>query len=152
MRERWPGILLCALVAFFPLGRAADKSGTLPEGVKVKTYFGWPNCLVLEAADPEVRAIVAPAVGGRIVHYSHKGNNIIFENPASEGKTLANTKDGGWIVFGVREPDHEFVGVTAEISASIDPSDVVGMLHDNAAPKVRCAIYRRKSTEEGLEH
>jgi len=63
----------------------------------VKTYFGWPNCLVLEAADPEVRAIVAPAVGGRIVHYSHKGNNIIFENPASEGKTLANTKDGFWV-------------------------------------------------------
>ena len=90
-------LLLCALLALSTPCRAADKSRTLPEGVDVKTHFGWPNCLVLEAADPEVRAIVAPAVGGRIVHYSLKGGNIIFENPGSEGKTLANTKDVFWV-------------------------------------------------------
>src|SRR5881409_3820023 len=89
--------LFCALVAFFPLGRAADKSGTLPEGVEVKTYFGWPNCLVLEAADPEVRAIGAPGVGGRVVHYSLQGEDILFESPRSQGKTLFNTKDGLWV-------------------------------------------------------
>src|SRR5438552_2600498 len=57
---------------------------------------------------------------------------------------LGNTKDGGRIVFGVRDEDLAFIGVSAEVFASIDPADVVGMLHDNAAPQVRCAIYKRE--------
>ena len=90
-------LLLCSLLTLSTLCRAADKSRTSAEGVELKTHFGWPNCLVLEAADPEVRAVVAPAVGGRIIHYSLKGENILFENPGSEGKTLANTKDWFWV-------------------------------------------------------
>lgn len=57
---------------------------------------------------------------------------------------LANTKDGGRVVFGVRDSDLEFVGVPVEIFESIDPTDIVGMLHDNAAPNVRCAVYKRE--------
>ncbi len=43
---------------------------------------------------------------------------------------LANTKDGGRIVFRVRDADLEFGGVTQEIFESIDPADVLSMLHD----------------------
>jgi predicted HTH transcriptional regulator len=57
---------------------------------------------------------------------------------------LANTRDGGRVVFGVRDADLEFVGVAADIYTSIDPTDVLGMLHDNAAPKARCAVYKRE--------
>lgn len=57
---------------------------------------------------------------------------------------LANTKNGGRVVFGVRDADLEFVGVSIEILESIDPTDVLGMLHDNAAPRVRCAVYKRE--------
>jgi len=57
---------------------------------------------------------------------------------------LANTKDGGRVVFGVRDADLEFVGVSVGIFESIDPTDVLAMLHDNAAPKVRCAVYKRQ--------
>ena len=57
---------------------------------------------------------------------------------------FANTKDGGRVIFGVRDEDLEFVGVSAEIFESIDPTDVVGMLHDNGAPKGRCAVFKRE--------
>ena len=39
-----------------------------------------------------VQAVVAPAVGGRILRYSVGGENIIFENPTSFGKTLGSTR------------------------------------------------------------
>ncbi len=89
--------LVCSWLAVWIPGRTADKSSLLPEGIASRTHSGWTNCLVLEAADPEIRAIIAPAVGGRIVHYSLKGDNIIFESPGSAGKTLANTMDGLWV-------------------------------------------------------
>src|SRR6266571_731715 len=57
---------------------------------------------------------------------------------------FANTKDGGRVIFGVRDEDLEFIGVSAEIFQSIDPTDVVGMLHDNGAPKGRCAVFKRE--------
>jgi len=89
--------LLCSMLALaFPCG-AADKATIRSEGVEFTTHFGWPNCFALEAADPGVRAIVAPAVGGRIVRYGSSYENVIFESPGSEGKTLANTKDWFWV-------------------------------------------------------
>ena len=57
---------------------------------------------------------------------------------------FANTKDGGRVIFGVRDEDLEFVGVSDEIFESIDPTDVVSMLHDNGAPNARCAVYKRE--------
>ena len=67
---------------------AADKS----KGVRIETHSGWPDSLVLSASGAKIKAVVVPAVGGRIVHYSLGGENIIYENPGSFGKTLANTK------------------------------------------------------------
>src|SRR5262249_10743966 len=55
---------------------------------------------------------------------------------------LANTKDGGRIVFGVRDGDFEFVGVSPQIVESIDLTDVLSMLHDNSAPQARCGIHK----------
>jgi len=98
MRISFPKRLLLGTMLALPFPcRAADTTKTLPEGVEMTRHFGWPNCLALEAADPEVRAVVAPAVGGRIIHYGLKYENIIFENPGSEGKTLANTKNLFWV-------------------------------------------------------
>jgi predicted HTH transcriptional regulator len=99
--------------------------------------------------DEDVRRLLALKSEGPNLDYKagfewSKTNRDLKYELVRDLMALANTKDGGRIVFGVREPDHEFIGVTAEISASIDPSDVVSMLHDNAAPKVRCAIYRRE--------
>jgi predicted HTH transcriptional regulator len=57
---------------------------------------------------------------------------------------LANTKDGGRVIFGVRDGDCELVGVATDVYESVDASSVVQMLHDNAAPQVRCSIYKRE--------
>src|SRR5438034_5173865 len=57
---------------------------------------------------------------------------------------LSNTKDGGRVIFGVRDEDLSFVGVPSDVYESADPSSVVQMLHDNGAPKVRCAVFKRE--------
>jgi hypothetical protein len=96
MQKQKP-ILVCAALALAVYCPAADKHVSLPEGIEIKTHTGWANSLFLNAPDPGIRAVVVPAIGGRIVHYSLKGENIIFENPGSEGKTLANTKEWFWV-------------------------------------------------------
>jgi hypothetical protein len=85
--------LLLAL-AFFHLTVHARDTNELPAGVEARTYTGWPNSIYLNASETPVQVVVVPAVGGRIVHYSFNGQNILFENTASQGATLgANTGD-----------------------------------------------------------
>ncbi|MSU64495.1 MAG: hypothetical protein EXS31_19255 [Pedosphaera sp.] len=62
------------------------------KGVTVQEFRGWPDSLVLEASG--VHAIVAPAVGGRILQYGVSGENILYEDPKSFGKILANYQSG----------------------------------------------------------
>src|SRR5919108_3053993 len=95
--RRQKSILVCVTLALFVLGSGADQSARLPEGIEIKTHAGWARSLFLNAPDPEIQAVVVPAVGGRILQYSLRGENILFENPGSEGKTLANTKEGFWV-------------------------------------------------------
>ena len=85
--------LLCcvALLGSTGTARAAGK------GVRVQTHSGWEGSLVLESVNAGVKTVVVPAIGGRIAHYSLHGENILFENPGSEGKTLANTKGSFWV-------------------------------------------------------
>jgi predicted HTH transcriptional regulator len=45
-------------------------------------------------------------------------------------------------VFGVNDADLQFTGVSQAIFESIDQADVVTMLHEVAAPKAHCAVYR----------
>jgi hypothetical protein len=69
---------------------ALSQQRSLPEGIEKRPYMGWPESLILDG--DLVQAIVVPAIGGRITHYSLNGENIIYEIPESAGKTLANTK------------------------------------------------------------
>jgi hypothetical protein len=99
------------------LGAAAARgqnNNDLPAGVELRNYTGWVNCLFLNASELPVQAVVAPAVGGRIVHYSLNGSNILLENSASQGVILgAKNEDlfiGGYqcdAAAGGRDlPDH----------------------------------------------
>jgi hypothetical protein len=68
---------------------ARSQSDTgLPPGVELRNYTGWVNCLFLNASELPVQAVVVPAVGGRIVHYSLNGTNILLENSISQGAIL----------------------------------------------------------------
>ena len=66
----------------------AQNNNDLPPGVELRTYTGWPNCLFLNASELPVQAVIVPAVGGRIVHFSLNGTNILLENSASLGAIL----------------------------------------------------------------
>ena len=75
------------------LSLALATSGADLSGVTNETYGGWTNCFVMRGGD--CKAIVVPGVGGRILHYSINGENIIFENPDLWGDTL-RTKSNFW--------------------------------------------------------
>jgi hypothetical protein len=78
------------LAVWFSLVHAAvaQSNAELPPGVELHEYTGWPNCLLLNASELPVQAVVVPAVGGRIVHFSLNGQNILLENSGSEGAIL----------------------------------------------------------------
>lgn len=57
---------------------------------------------------------------------------------------MANTKDGGRVIFGVRDSDFEFLGVHNDVYTSIDPNNVVQMLLSYSSPKVVCTVIKRE--------
>jgi hypothetical protein len=66
----------------------SQNNNDLPPGVELRNYTGWVNCLFLNASEIPVQAVVVPAVGGRIVHFSLNGTNILLENSLSQGAIL----------------------------------------------------------------
>lgn len=56
-----------------------------------EVYAGWKDCLVLRGGD--CKAVVVPAIGGRILSYTLNGENILFDNPESNGRTLLNSSN-----------------------------------------------------------
>ncbi|MGD1084392.1 MAG: hypothetical protein ABSA47_06510 [Verrucomicrobiota bacterium] len=85
--------ILLALALCAPVLRAQD-TNELPAGVETRTYTGWRDCVFLNASETPVQVVVVPAVGGRVAHFSFNGQNILFENTATQGATLAeNAQD-----------------------------------------------------------
>lgn len=79
-------LLAAAAFAASPAPQAPD--------VVMESYNGWSECLIMRGGD--CRAVVAPAVGGRVMSYSVNGENILLENTNTWGRTLANTPGGFW--------------------------------------------------------
>ena len=69
---------------------AAEEKSKVTD-VAQETYGGWNDCLVLRGGD--CKAIVVPAIGGRVLNYSINGENIIFDNPAGNGRTMLNSSN-----------------------------------------------------------
>lgn len=57
--------------------------------VKQANYKGWPNSLILERGD--ARLVIVPGIGGRIMEFSLRGKNPIWQNPAEYGKVYPVT-------------------------------------------------------------
>ncbi len=53
--------------------------------IKKINAFGYENCIELK--NNKVTVILDPNVGGRVLEYKLNGKNILFENPALNGKT-----------------------------------------------------------------
>jgi hypothetical protein len=99
--------------------------------------------------DDEIRSLIALKSEGPNLDYKAgfawtKNNRDKKYELVRDLMALSNTKDGGRVIFGVRDDDLSFVGVSSDVYESADPSSVVQMLHDNGAPKVRCAVVKRE--------
>src|ERR1700730_10177209 len=57
---------------------------------------------------------------------------------------MANTEDGGRVIFGVRNHDFAYVGVSDDIHASMEANNVVEMLHTAGAPKTKCSVSKHE--------
>ena len=80
----------CFVLALQLAGAASTPRPSV--GVRTETFLGWENSLVLSGGD--CRAMIVPGIGGRIAHYSLNGDNVIYQEPGSGGKTLATLPDG----------------------------------------------------------
>ncbi len=55
---------------------------------------------------------------------------------------MFNTQDGGKIVFGVRDKDFEFIGLSKEDFESFDSTKINDLLHNYTDPEYSCLIYK----------
>ncbi len=69
-------------------------SSAIHGGVEIVTHRGWKGCYRLFNAHSEV--IINPHTGARVMVFATKGENIIFENPAQDGKSFQDWKDSNY--------------------------------------------------------
>ncbi len=67
---------------------AAD--AVYPVGTEVGDYAGWKSALTL--GNGEVRAVIVPEAGGRVLRYGLHRENILWENAELAGKSAAELK------------------------------------------------------------
>ena len=60
-----------------------------PAGVTRENYGGWSDALSLRGGD--CKLVVVPSAGGRVLQWALNGENILLDNPAMAGRTLADT-------------------------------------------------------------
>ena len=72
---------------------AGEEPKALPAGIEQIKYTGWDDSLQIKWPESQASAVVATAVGGRIVNYSLGDESIIFEVPGSAGKTTLTSKN-----------------------------------------------------------
>jgi len=63
---------------------------------------------------------------------------------------MANTQDGGKIVFGIRDTDFEFIGLSQDDFESFDQTKLNDFLENYATPKFSSQIYRHKIDEKNV--
>lgn len=62
--------------------------------------------------------------------------------PIKDILAIANTRDGGTIVLGVKDDTRELVGVSREVWASFDQSAVAEMVHRYSKPKANIQVVK----------
>lgn len=53
----------------------------LSKGVFFGTYSNWPKSVFMFSPEADVQAVITPNFGGRIVHYSWRGKNVLLDVP-----------------------------------------------------------------------
>ena len=58
-------------------------------GIEIGAYNSWARTVSLVSTQANVRAVVVPSIGGRVVSYGFDSENIFFEGKTNEGFNLA---------------------------------------------------------------
>lgn len=89
--------LFCFILLF-------GSSNSLLAKVEVISYRGWKNCYQISNAISKV--IIVPESGGRVLAFTYKDKNIIYQDSSQNGKSFENWKknyfdpDGGRLDYG----------------------------------------------------
>jgi hypothetical protein len=78
---RSPACLAWMFVVLFHFSCLAEPWEHMSPGVMFGTYSNWPRSVIMFAREPDVQAVITPNVGGRIVHYSMRGKNVLLDRP-----------------------------------------------------------------------
>jgi len=105
-------------------------------------------------SDEEIRRLIALRSEGPNLDYKAgfawiKDNRDLKYELIRDLMALANTKDGGRVIFGVRDEDLRLVGVSEEIFESIDPTDVIGICTTTPRPRRGAQYLSGRSTALG---
>ena len=73
---------------------AASDAKIASRGIARTEFSGWTDALRLESRDAPTRAVVVPGLGGRVVSYGFRDENVLWVNPDTAGKTLAGEPGG----------------------------------------------------------
>ncbi|MEE9455892.1 MAG: ATP-binding protein, partial [bacterium] len=90
----------------------------------------------------------------RLLAARKETKNVDYKGPKSWGEMtkdekhgiikdilgMSNTRDGGTLIFGVRDDDCEFVGVPNEKLAAFDQTDINNLLENFTEPKHYCIV------------
>src|SRR5271155_1106421 len=98
-RMGWMGLMgqYFSLFVIVGLISRAAHAGELPAGLELRDYTGWDQSIFINATETPVQAVIVPAVGGRLVHFSLDGENILFENAAAQGRTMGAGQEELWL-------------------------------------------------------
>ena len=87
--------LAACVAATAPVTATAADAKIASRGIVHTEFSGWSDALRLESREAPTRAVVVPGVGGRVVSYGLRDENVLWVNPDAAGKTLA-TEPGGF--------------------------------------------------------
>ncbi len=79
-------LLLSALVAVSLTSTPLVAQRVDVRGVTRAPFNGWSDALVMESRDAPARAVLVPAVGGRVLFYGIRNENMLWTNPNAGGK------------------------------------------------------------------
>lgn len=79
-----PTTALAVLAAALVVPAFAASRGTASSA---GTFHGWTGSIQLQSRDTPAQAVVVPGVGGRVLSYGLRGENVLWVNPDAAGKT-----------------------------------------------------------------
>ncbi|MBX3747971.1 MAG: hypothetical protein KF833_21905 [Verrucomicrobiae bacterium] len=82
------------LILIATASASAQRAPSTARGVARAGFQGWTDVLRIESRDALPRAIVAPSVGGRVLFYGFRDDNLLWLDPSLTGSTLATVGSG----------------------------------------------------------